>query len=64
MPVITYVAAPMDADRKKALIRKLTDVSMEITGIPEQCFTILIQELAPQAIGIAGKPFSETMPTR
>lgn len=55
MPVITMTLASATADQKSALISQITEVSKNITKIPAESFTILIQELDPENIGLGGK---------
>lgn len=57
MPVITVTMATGQTSReqKEQLIEQLTARAVEITSIPRQAFTVLIQELEPTAIGIGGQ---------
>jgi 4-oxalocrotonate tautomerase len=61
MPVITVTMGNEQTTngQKKELIEMLTQEAVRITRLPEQAFTILIHELAPEAIGVAGKPLAE-----
>ncbi|MCM1991193.1 tautomerase family protein [Oceanirhabdus seepicola] len=59
MPVINVTSGPMTTEEKKELIRRLTEVSMEITGTPEHGNSVLINELPLDALGIGKKTAAE-----
>jgi 4-oxalocrotonate tautomerase len=61
MPVITVTMGKeqCSSEQKKELIQKFTQEAVRITSLPEQAFTILIHELAPEAIGVAGNTLAE-----
>ena len=61
MPVITITLAQGQAStqQKAEMIRKLTEISTGITGIPAPAFTILFHELPEESIGCAGLPLPE-----
>lgn len=61
MPVITVTMGngQTDAQEKKELIESFTKEAVRITKLPEQAFTILIHELSPESIGVAGKTLKE-----
>jgi 4-oxalocrotonate tautomerase family enzyme len=66
MPVITVTMGKEQTTngQKKELIEKFTEEAVRITLLPEQAFTILIHELSPEAIGVAGKPLTEKLTAR
>jgi 4-oxalocrotonate tautomerase len=55
MPLITFESGKLTDDMKAELIRRLTEVSAEITGIPAASFFISIRELPEENIAIGGK---------
>ena len=61
MPVIsmTLGTGQTSAEQKKAFIGEVTAVAVRITRLPEQAFTILINELDSANIGVAGKTLAE-----
>lgn len=59
MPVITIDMHKTDTEQKKALIKNLTKTAAEITNIPAEKFTILINELDGTNIGIGGLTLAE-----
>jgi len=64
MPVINVTSGPMTIEEKKELIRRLTEVSMEVTGTPEHGNSVLITELSLDSMGIGKRPASEVMAER
>ncbi len=59
MPVIRIDIAKIPHDQKISLIEKLTAVSVEVTKIPAAAFTVLINELEDDSIGVGGKTLAE-----
>lgn len=59
MPVINVTSGPMTTEQKKELIRRMTEVSMEITGTPEYGNSVLINELPLDSLGIGKKTAAE-----
>lgn len=55
MPYITVESGLMTAEQKEELIKRLTEVSAEITNIPKEFFMVTIKELPDSNIGIGGK---------
>ena len=66
MPVIslTMGEGQTTIKQKKELIETFTASAAEITGLPVQAFTILIQELAPTSIGVGGKTLTDLLASR
>lgn len=61
MPVISVEMASTSPEIKEELIRRLTKVSSEITGIPESSFFVFVKEYPPDAIGLGGTPLSRIL---
>ena len=61
MPVIsmTLGTGQTSVEQKKAFIEQVTAVAVTITELPEQAFTVFINELESANIGIAGKTLTE-----
>ncbi|GFE61952.1 4-oxalocrotonate tautomerase DmpI [Geobacter sp. AOG2] len=59
MPVITIDMGKTDVERKKALIKNLTKTAAEVTNIPAEKFTVLINELDGTNIGVGGLTLAE-----
>lgn len=61
MPVITIDLAAVTKGKKAQLVRILTRDASEITGIPEDKFIVLINELERDNIGVGGTLLSDRM---
>lgn len=55
MPYISFESGKLEQDVKEKLIQKLTEVSVEITGIPKELFLVSIRELPDDNIAVGGK---------
>lgn len=55
MPFIAFESGQLSDEVKKQLIEKLTEVSVEITGIPKDLFFVAIRELPDENIAVGGK---------
>ena len=54
MPIIEFTAGKLTREVKDKLITQLTDISVEITGIPKHLFFITINEKADEDIAVGG----------
>ncbi|WP_136805772.1 4-oxalocrotonate tautomerase DmpI [Desulfosediminicola flagellatus] len=65
MPVITITMGKGQAskEQKKQIIEQFTTQAVEITRLPAQAFTILINELNADAIGVGGITLEEKYAT-
>ena len=61
MPVITFEGTKMELDKKKELIRELTDTAVRVTGIGAPAFTIYIHENEHDNIGVGGELLTELL---
>lgn len=59
MPYISFESGKLDKKVKQELIKHLTEVSAEITGIPKELFFISIKEIPDDDIAIGGKTVTE-----
>jgi len=59
MPMISFESGQLSNEVKKELIKRLTDVSSEITGIPKELFFVSINELNDENIAVGGKTVKE-----
>ena len=55
MPYITIESCALTDRQKEALIQRLTEVSSEIMGVPQEFFAVTIKELPDQNFGIGGR---------
>ena len=61
MPVITLDMAALTREKKAQLVETLTRDASEITGIPQDKFIVLINELERDNIGVGGQLLSDRM---
>ncbi len=56
MPVIRIDIGKqgLSIERKKQLIERFTDAAVEVTRIPKQAFTVLINEYDDANVGVGG----------
>ncbi len=55
MPFIAFESGQLSSEVKKQLIKKLTEVSVEVTGIPKELFLVSIREQPDENIAVGGK---------
>lgn len=55
MPYITVEGGALTDGQKENLIKRLTEVSSEIMGVPPAFFMVTIKELPDKNIGIGGE---------
>ena len=55
MPYITIESGALSNEQKEDLIKRITEVSSEIMNVPQEFFSITIQELPDVNFGIGGK---------
>ena len=61
MPVIIFEGSRLDPDKKRELIRELTDTAVRVTGIGAPAFTIYIHENEHDNIGVGGELLTEIL---
>lgn len=54
MPFIAFESGELSKEVKQALIQRLTEVSVEVTGIPRELFFVSIREIPDDNIAIGG----------
>lgn len=59
MPVINIEIGKLSQEQKTELIATLSSTASTITNIPLNAFTVVINELADDNIGIGGKTIGE-----
>lgn len=55
MPYIKFESGKLSEDIRLKLIEKLTEVSVEVTGIPKELFFVSIDEKEDTHIAVGGK---------
>jgi len=59
MPVITLELVKMSKEKKVQLVKEVSRVTSEITGLPNESFYVFIKENEPDNVGIGGKLLSD-----
>jgi len=59
MPVITFESGKLSAAVKQELLVRLTEVSVEVTGIPKELFLVSIHEQPDENIAVGGKTVTQ-----
>jgi 4-oxalocrotonate tautomerase len=59
MPVIKVIMGKANVEMKKMLIEKLTSAAVEVTKSPASVFTVLIEELELDNMGVGGQTLAE-----
>lgn len=54
MPVITVYGPKMSKEQKAELVKSFTEIAGKIMNIPTQAFTILIEEMERENVGVGG----------
>ena len=54
MPIIEFTSGKLTKEVKEKLITQLTDISVEITGIPKHLFFITLNEKPDEDIAVGG----------
>jgi len=55
LPFIAFESGQLSPEVKRQLIERLTEVSVEVTGIPKELFLVSIREQADENIAVGGK---------
>lgn len=55
MPMITYTSGAMSPETRTTLIRRLTEVAAEVTGIPETLFFVALHVLPDDDVAVGGE---------
>jgi 4-oxalocrotonate tautomerase len=64
MPSITIQLWKISAEKKKALIEKVSQAAAGVTEIPVDKFLMYIEEYETDSIGVGGKTLTEFMAHR
>ncbi|HEY1406321.1 MAG TPA: 4-oxalocrotonate tautomerase DmpI [Spirochaetota bacterium] len=59
MPVISVEIGKISKEQKTELIRSFTRTAVEITKIPQSAFTVIINEIPDENIGVGGETVEE-----
>ena len=54
MPIIQVEILPRDPEKKRKLVKALTETTCQVLGCPESAVSIIIREMQPENYAIAG----------
>jgi len=55
MPIIIFEGPALDKDKKRKLIRSLTDAASGATGLSAEKIITILHENGPERVGVAGE---------
>jgi len=55
MPLIRITSTAMTSEQRRAMVKRMTEVTMEVLGTPEESHVVMIDELSHDALGIGKK---------
>ncbi|MDQ1329063.1 MAG: 4-oxalocrotonate tautomerase [Candidatus Poribacteria bacterium] len=59
MPVITVEGGKIDVEKKRLLVKKLTDAASEVYALPKEAIIVLIKENSLENVGSGGVLISD-----
>ncbi|MCT4588775.1 MAG: 4-oxalocrotonate tautomerase family protein [Carboxylicivirga sp.] len=59
MPIVNFKGAGLNAEQKRDLIRRFTQITREVTQAPDQFITVIIEEYSDDNMGVGGKSVTE-----
>jgi 4-oxalocrotonate tautomerase len=59
MPVITVEGGKIDVEKKRQLVKKLTDTVSEVYALPKEAIIVLIKENSLENVGSGGVLISD-----
>ncbi|AKU17153.1 4-oxalocrotonate tautomerase DmpI [Luteipulveratus mongoliensis] len=54
MPIVTVLQGPRDIEKKRALVKGVTEAFVDSLGVPPESVQVWIQETPPENWGAAG----------
>jgi len=62
MPTIFFYGPELPKEKKKELVKSITDSASKVTGIPPASFTVMLRPTSQENVGIGGELLSERRP--
>jgi len=59
MPVIIVESNKINTEKKRELVKSITEITAKVYELPENTVTVLIKELEGENIGVGGNLLSE-----
>jgi len=55
MPLMIFEGPPMPVEKKRELVREVTEAVHRVTGHPKHILTVVIHENGPENVGAGGE---------
>ncbi len=55
MPTIIIEGPPIDVDKKRALVKQMTETASDVYELPREIMHVLIKENPPDNVGVGGQ---------
>ncbi|MBP1752545.1 MAG: 4-oxalocrotonate tautomerase [Geobacteraceae bacterium] len=59
MPIISWEGGKLTKEQKKDLIRRFTEIAVEVTRVPAKFYSVVIREQQDENLGFAGETVEE-----
>ncbi|MDR2967239.1 MAG: tautomerase family protein [Methanobacteriaceae archaeon] len=59
MPVVIIESNKINIEKKRELVKSITEITSKIYELPKNTVTVLIKELERENVGVSGKLLSE-----
>jgi len=60
MPTFFFYGPKIEEDKKKELVKTITEAASKATGIPEKAFTIYLMATEHENVSVGGKLLSDS----
>lgn len=59
MPIITFESGQISDEKQEQLIKRLTEVAVEITGTPKEYFFVTIKQYPDNSMSVGGETVTQ-----
>ena len=61
MPVFFFYGPELEVEKKRELIKSVTDKASELTGIDKSAFVVYLRPSSPDNVGVGGELLTDRM---
>jgi 4-oxalocrotonate tautomerase len=61
MPTFFFYGPELDTEKKRDLVKTVTDKASELTGIDKSAFVVYLQSNPPENVGVGGELLTDRM---
>jgi 4-oxalocrotonate tautomerase len=61
MPTFFFYGPELDTEKKRELIKSVTDKASELTGIDKSAFVVYLKSSSPDDVGVGGELLKDRM---